>query len=88
MKAFQAPVEDILFSLEHVAGASGLPGWDSDLAAAGDSLFTPVMLQDVTVTELIKNVAEIIEAPSSLFTKILMEGPNKISIKLTDEFLR
>lgn len=33
MKAFQAPVEDILFSLEHVAGASGLPGWDSDLAA-------------------------------------------------------
>jgi len=58
------------------------------LAAAGDSLFTPVMLQDVTVTELIKNVAEIIEAPSSLFTKILMEGPNKISIKLTDEFLR
>ena len=58
------------------------------LAPAGDSLFTPVMLQDVTVTELVKNVAEIIEAPSSLFNKVLMEGPNKISIKLTDEYLR
>jgi len=58
------------------------------LAPAGDSAFTPVMLQDVTVTELVKNVAEIIDAPSSLFNKVLMEGPNKISIKLTDEFLR
>ncbi|PHP67896.1 acyl-CoA dehydrogenase [Zhengella mangrovi] len=33
MKAFQAPVEDILFSLEHVAGTSRLPDWDGDLAA-------------------------------------------------------
>lgn len=33
MKAFQAPVDDILFTLEHVAGAHRLPGWDGDLAA-------------------------------------------------------
>ena len=32
MKDFSAPVEDILFSLDHVAGARRLPGWDSDLA--------------------------------------------------------
>ena len=32
MSAFSAPVGDILFSLEHVAGASRLPDWDSDLA--------------------------------------------------------
>lgn len=32
MIPFQAPVEDILFSLEKVGGAERLPGWDSDLA--------------------------------------------------------
>lgn len=31
MLPFEAPVEDILFSLEHVAGAGRLPGWDADL---------------------------------------------------------
>jgi len=33
MKPFSAPLDDILFSLEHVAGASVLPHWDKDLAA-------------------------------------------------------
>ncbi|ASP34254.1 acyl-CoA dehydrogenase family protein [Labrenzia sp. VG12] len=33
MKPFSAPLDDILFSLEHVAGASVLPHWDRDLAA-------------------------------------------------------
>jgi len=32
MKPFSAPLDDILFSLEHVAGAPGLPHWDGDLA--------------------------------------------------------
>ncbi|MFC5737305.1 acyl-CoA dehydrogenase family protein [Sinirhodobacter huangdaonensis] len=32
MTPFSAPVDDILFTLEHVAGASRLPGWDGDLA--------------------------------------------------------
>ena len=58
------------------------------LAPAGESVFTPVMLQDVTVPEVLKSVAEIIEAPSALFSQVLIEGPGKISIKLTDEFLR
>jgi len=58
------------------------------LAPAGESVFTPVMLQDVTVPEVLKSVAEIIEAPTALFSQVLIEGPGKISIKLTDEFLR
>ena len=33
MKPFAAPVADILFSLEEIAGASRIPGWDSALAA-------------------------------------------------------
>lgn len=31
--AFHAPVDDILFSLRHVARADRLPGWDDELAA-------------------------------------------------------
>jgi alkylation response protein AidB-like acyl-CoA dehydrogenase len=31
MTPFAAPVDDILYSLEHVAQASRLPGWDADL---------------------------------------------------------
>ncbi|WP_372884049.1 acyl-CoA dehydrogenase family protein [Shimia sp.] len=33
MKPFEAPLADILFSLEHVAGATGLPDWDAEFAA-------------------------------------------------------
>jgi 3-(methylthio)propanoyl-CoA dehydrogenase len=33
MIPFRAPVDDILYTLEHVAGAGRLPGWDSALAA-------------------------------------------------------
>lgn len=33
MKPFSAPVEDILFSLDHVARAGRLPDWDSGFAA-------------------------------------------------------
>ncbi len=33
MKPFKAPVDDILFSLEQVAGAARIPGWDGALAA-------------------------------------------------------
>ncbi|MEM5582665.1 acyl-CoA dehydrogenase family protein [Roseibium sp. AS2] len=33
MKPFAAPLDDILFSLEHVAGASCLPQWDLELAS-------------------------------------------------------
>ncbi len=32
MKPFEAPLGDILFSLDHVAQASDLPDWDADLA--------------------------------------------------------
>lgn len=31
MKPFAAPVDDILFTLEHVGGAAALPEWDGDL---------------------------------------------------------
>ncbi|GAB4576743.1 MAG: acyl-CoA dehydrogenase C-terminal domain-containing protein [Roseibium sp.] len=33
MKPFAAPLDDILFSLEHVAGAASLPHWDLELAS-------------------------------------------------------
>jgi len=33
MKPFLAPVDDILFSLDHLVGASRLPDWDPELAA-------------------------------------------------------
>lgn len=33
MKPYSAPVDDILFSLDKVAGASSLSGWDSELSA-------------------------------------------------------
>ncbi|MFS4581482.1 acyl-CoA dehydrogenase family protein [Phaeobacter sp. C3_T13_0] len=33
MKPFKAPLDDILFTLNHVAGASALPDWDADFAA-------------------------------------------------------
>ncbi|MDN3720635.1 acyl-CoA dehydrogenase family protein [Roseibium salinum] len=33
MKPFSAPLDDILFSLTHVAGAADLPHWDAELAA-------------------------------------------------------
>lgn len=33
MKPFQAPLEDILFSLNHVAGANTLPDWDAEIAS-------------------------------------------------------
>jgi len=33
MISFKAPVDDILFSLNHVAGAADLPDWDADLTA-------------------------------------------------------
>ncbi|MEZ5715252.1 MAG: acyl-CoA dehydrogenase family protein [Paracoccaceae bacterium] len=39
MKTFQAPLEDILFVLNHVAGAAGLEDWDADLAAELGSHF-------------------------------------------------
>jgi hypothetical protein len=32
MKPFSAPLDDIFFSLNHVAGASALPDWDADFA--------------------------------------------------------
>ncbi|MDK3017201.1 acyl-CoA dehydrogenase family protein [Pseudodonghicola flavimaris] len=33
MKPFAAPLDDILFSLTHVAGVDALPGWDAEMAA-------------------------------------------------------
>ena len=40
MKPFQAPLEDILFSLNHVAGAGDLPDWDGAFATEIGSHFS------------------------------------------------
>jgi len=58
------------------------------LAQKGETLFHPILLQDVTVAELVRNIAEILEVPVGLFHKVVVSGPNKITIRLTDEFLR
>ena len=39
------------------------------LAVKGDSLFTPVLLQEVTVAELVRNISEIAEVTFSQLTK-------------------
>ena len=33
MKPFAAPVEDILFTLNHVVGTADLPDWDAEFAS-------------------------------------------------------
>jgi len=58
------------------------------LAQKGETVFHPVLLQDVTVAELMKNVADILEVPVGLFHKVVVTGPNKITIRMTDEYLR
>merc|ERR1719450_1103268 len=59
------------------------------LAKKGESLFHPLLLQDVTVQELIRSISDILETPAapSLQT-VVIQGPNKINVKLTDEYLR
>lgn len=40
MKPFSAPLDDILFTLEHVAGAASLPRWDKELVSEIGAHFT------------------------------------------------
>jgi len=58
------------------------------LAQRGETVFTPVLLLEVTVAELIASVAELLQVPVGLFNKVIIVGPKKIHIKLTDDFLR
>jgi len=58
------------------------------LAQKDENLFHPVLLQEVTVAELIRNIAAMLEVPVGLLHRVVLSGPNKINIKLTDEFLR
>ena len=76
------------------------------LAQRGETVFSPVLLLEVTVAELISSVAELLQVdhfvkkkgflntksfpqvPVGLFNKVIIVGPKKIQIKLTDDFLR
>ncbi|XP_023320794.1 transcription factor CP2-like protein 1 [Eurytemora carolleeae] len=58
------------------------------IAQKGDSVFHPFLLEDVTVLELIKLMAHTFEIPESFLAKIVMSGPNKILVRMTDEYLR
>jgi len=58
------------------------------LAQRGETVFSPVLLLEVTVAELIASVAELLQVPVGLFNKVIIVGPKKIHIKLTDDFLR
>jgi len=58
------------------------------LARLHDQLFHPVLLQEVTLAELSNKIVEIAELATNSISRIVLEGPNKIVIKLTDELLR
>lgn len=58
------------------------------IAQKGDSVFHPFLLEDVTVLELIKLIAHTFEIPEAFLAKIVMSGPNKILVRMTDEYLR
>lgn len=57
------------------------------LAEKGESLFHPLLLQEVTVPELLHCISQTFQVPQNI-GNVIMEGPNRISIKLTDEFLK
>ena len=42
----------------------------------------------MTVGELVQNIADILEVPVSMFSKVVMAGPGNINIRLTDQYLR
>jgi len=60
------------------------------LAQKGESLFHAAMLQEVSVQELINNIASILQVQvgPGLIGKVLILGPNRIQVLLTDELLR
>jgi len=60
------------------------------LAQKGESLFHAAMLQEVSVQELINNIANILQVQvgPGLISNVLIVGPNRIQILLTDELLR
>lgn len=58
------------------------------IAQKGDTVFHPILLQEVTVFEMMKIIAEIFEIPETLIHKITVSGPNKIVVRMTDDYLR
>ena len=42
----------------------------------------------MTVGELVQNIADILEVPVTMFSKVVMAGPANINIRLTDQYLR
>lgn len=58
------------------------------IAQNQDTLYHPILLEEVTVTELIRLIADAFEIPEALLTNMTIFGPNKILVRMTDEYLR
>ena len=74
------------------------------LAEKGETVFQPLLLQEVTVLDLLDTIYQtfkvcrkifqwhnltviLLQVPNTI-NNVIIEGPSRISIKLTDEFLR
>ena len=74
------------------------------LAEKGETVFQPLLLPEVTVLDLVETIYQTFKVCSRIsrsnnltviplqvphtISNVIIEGPNKISIKLTDEFLK
>jgi len=58
------------------------------IAQKGDSIFHPILLEEVTISELIKLIAHTFQIPEVMLAKIIITGPNKILVMMTDDYLR
>ena len=74
------------------------------LAEKGETVFQPLLLQEVTVLDLVESIYQTFKVCRAIFlsnnltfshsqvphtiNNVIIEGPNRISIKLTDEFLK
>jgi len=58
------------------------------IAQKDDSIFNPILLREVTTLELGKTLASTFKILEKYTMKIIASGPNKIPVRMTDEYLR
>ena len=75
MTAFHAPVDDILFSLIHVARADRLPGWDSDL---GRRILGGASLESLAAHAIDEEIRAVIDRNYQRSRDILTDNIDKL----------
>jgi len=58
------------------------------VAQKEDDVFNPILLKDVTAAELAKSLASTFKICDKYTLKMIASGPNKIPVRMTDEYLR